>query len=622
MDLTQLQKGRFFYPVLFSLLSLTLYFQCIGFGYVLDDTIVLDQNQFVAKGFAGIWDILSTESFTGYFGEQQQLVAGARYRPLSIVTFAIEQGIFGKLPWLSHLINILLYGICCWLVFLLVKLLQIKRESSEIPWMALLAGIFFLAHPIHTEAVANIKGRDEIMCMLFSLLSVIGLVRQPDGPSTRDQYQSGAWFFLALLSKENAITFLAVMPLVFVFFRNMSLGTSIRSCLWLFIPAVLFLIIRSSVIGFFFDNGQKITDLMNNPFVGMNAGQKFSTILLTLAWYIKLLFVPHPLTHDYYPYHVPKMNPTDIMTLISLILLVTVTIAGYRQRKNNKPVWFAVLYFWFTISIVSNLIFPVGTFMNERFLFMPSFGFVLVLVYILHHYLFGLSSLKRRIALIFSTLLLLFYVGRTMTRVPDWKDSMTLNLAGVNVSKNSARINLFTGVSYFQLYQKDSDLETKRKNLDQALRYIDRALFIFPNYGQALNMKAGILAEYHKMDKDLSLFLENIREIILKKPDLAFIQEYFRYIMKDPNNKHALATFCREIGYDIFYKQKLRYDMGILYMSMAKELRPFNQEYSNELAEIYEAWSRRSSVSTQQKAEFIEKANQLRDPLSEIHLNK
>ena len=111
---------------------------------------------------------------------------------------------------------------------------------------------------------------------------------------------------------------------------------------------------------------------------------------------------------------------------------------------------------------------------------------------------------------------------------------------------------------------KRQDPVLKRKNLDLALRYIDRSLFIFPNYGQGLNMKAGILAEFHKMDKNLDLFLENIKEVILKRPDLAFIQEYFRFLMKDNANRMVLSLFCRDIGYQTFFKAQRRYDMGCL----------------------------------------------------------
>ena len=56
----------------FIALSFILYFQCLTFGYVLDDKLVLSENTFTKKGFAGLWDIFSTDSFQGYFGEQKK----------------------------------------------------------------------------------------------------------------------------------------------------------------------------------------------------------------------------------------------------------------------------------------------------------------------------------------------------------------------------------------------------------------------------------------------------------------------------------------------------------------------------------------------------------------------
>jgi len=620
MDHLKFKGHTYVYLLGFFLLSLLLYVQSLGFGYVLDDTIVLDENKFVAKGFGGIWDILSKESFTGYFGEQKNLVAGARYRPLSIVTFAIELGLFGKNPFISHLINILLYSLAGWAVFRLMVLLKISNTQGPMPWLPLISALLFLTHPIHSEAVANIKGRDEIMCFLFSVLALNALIRYRDQGKTLFAISSAVLFFLALMSKENAITFLAVAPLVLVFFRQSNWTSAIRSSLVLFPSAILFLIIRASVIGFFFDHGQQITDLMNNPFVGMTGAQKFSTILLSLAWYLKLLFIPHPLTHDYYPYHVPKLDPGDGLAILSFLSLAAISFLAYRLGRKHKVAWFAMLYFWITISIVSNVVFPVGTFMNERFLFMPSLGFVMVLAYFIHSAWFSGIRWQRTFATTLLPVLLLLYSVRTMTRVPDWKDAMSLNLAGVKVSKNSARVNLFTGVSYFQLYQKETDQTARKKYLDLALRYIDRSLYIFPTYGQGLNMKAGILAEYHKMDGNLKGFLDNIRDIIIKKPDLAFVHEYLQYLMKSQDNRYELSVFLRELGYEYYFQKMRKYDLGIQFMTMAKEMRPFSMDYAKELAEIYEAYSKKSGLSPQQRDEMLKKAAELRNPLSMTQL--
>ena len=188
-------------------MSFALYRESIGFGYVLDDVIVLSENSFVQKGFKGIKDILSKESFTGYFGTQKDLVAGSRYRPLSIVSFAIEHEFLGNYPAASHLINILLYAFTACLIFRLFQLFNISKPDS--PWylaLPFIGALLFVAHPIHSEAIANIKGRDEILCLLFAIAALISWIRYYDTKSKVHAGASMVWFCLALFSKENAVT--------------------------------------------------------------------------------------------------------------------------------------------------------------------------------------------------------------------------------------------------------------------------------------------------------------------------------------------------------------------------------------------------------------------------------
>ncbi|MBK7008836.1 MAG: hypothetical protein IPH36_09500 [Saprospiraceae bacterium] len=133
--------------------GLFIYYQTANYGYVLDDQIVITDNQFTKKGFSGIYEILSTESMTGYFGAQQNLVQGNRYRPLSLVTFAMEYGIFNELkPGVSHVINLLLYILSCVFILRLVQLL-IPDKKPLMGWfdMGFAAALLYLVHPIHVE---------------------------------------------------------------------------------------------------------------------------------------------------------------------------------------------------------------------------------------------------------------------------------------------------------------------------------------------------------------------------------------------------------------------------------------------------------------------------------------
>ena len=144
--------------------------------YALDDAIVITKNQHVEKGLSGIPDILKNDTFQGFFGSQQDLVAGGRYRPLSLITFAIEYQFFGLNPVVGHFINIVIYAI---IVVLLLLVLRELIPNANNQWLkiAWLTAFLFAIHPIHTEAVANIKGRDELMTLLFALLAWLSVFK-------------------------------------------------------------------------------------------------------------------------------------------------------------------------------------------------------------------------------------------------------------------------------------------------------------------------------------------------------------------------------------------------------------------------------------------------------------
>jgi len=166
-------------PALVVLLfSTLLYVSTASFNYVLDDKIVYTENAYVKDGFKGIKKILGSESFEGYFGEQKKLVAGARYRPLSIASFAAEFAILGQSARTSHLINVLLYGLNCLLLFRVFAMLYKNKDDFHPIWnVAFVGTMLFAAHPLHVECVANVKGRDEILTLIACLGTMYFAIR-------------------------------------------------------------------------------------------------------------------------------------------------------------------------------------------------------------------------------------------------------------------------------------------------------------------------------------------------------------------------------------------------------------------------------------------------------------
>ena len=90
--------------ILLGLIAFLLYSNTINFAYVLDDSAAIVENQFVKKGIAGIPDLLKSD-----FWHFSNLQLGY-YRPLSLITFAIEQQFFNSNPHISHFVNVLIYA--------------------------------------------------------------------------------------------------------------------------------------------------------------------------------------------------------------------------------------------------------------------------------------------------------------------------------------------------------------------------------------------------------------------------------------------------------------------------------------------------------------------------------
>ncbi|MCZ2338305.1 MAG: hypothetical protein LC127_08890 [Chitinophagales bacterium] len=585
--------------VILMVLSFVLYYKCIPYNYVLDDQIVITDNQYTKKGFSGLWDILTTESFQGYFGEKKDLVQGNRYRPLSIMTFAIEYGIIGDLnPSVSHVINILLYGLTG-ILLMMVLVMMFRNYKSRFWWFSIpfLTAIFFIGHPIHTEAVANIKGRDEIMSMLFSLLALYSGMRFMDVSGKKWLITSAVAYFLGLLSKENAITFLAVIPLTIYFFSHTDWSKLKKLILWLLITTILYLVLRANTAGMPV-GGQEIKDLMNNPFLGMTPAEKFGSIMYTLGKYIALLVWPHPLSHDYYPYAIPKISIFAIIPAIAFIGYVAMGYFGIKGLKTKSVYAYAILFYLITLSIVSNIFINLGTFMNERFVFMSSAGFCLAVAYLLSAQLPKWFKGGQIAAYLIAGLMLIGYGAKTMVRVPVWKDALSLNQAAVAVSSNSARANSFMSTALFDNYKETltpntyKTLTDKQRNLlDWAEYYANKAVEIVPDYQNANLMLVGVATERYKSSHDIERYIINMKPIILRRPDISFIKEFSEYL-KNKGHDDKLFPFYLEVGKELSQFTDKRRDWSIQYLGYAYDIQPMNKQVNEALANAYELLGR------------------------------
>ncbi len=488
-----------------------LYGNTIFNKYALDDAIVITKNQFTKKGIKGIPKILSTEFFTGFFGKKKNLVSGGRYRPLSVVTFAMEYELFGENPHISHFINILLYITTGFLLYIVLSLLFASPPTPKtffnLPLtISILATLLWFFHPIHTEVVANIKGRDEILSLLFALLSMYYYIKYFKDGKMYYLFISSISLFLGLLSKETAITFLFLIPFsVWLFNIQSDIRKQIIPFIILFLFTLVYLIIRIKIVGLPTSNIP--AELMNNPFLHSTVSQKFATIFFTFLIYFKLLFFPHPLTYDYYPYHIHLTDFSNPLVIFSIIINLGLIILALYLLKKNKIISFAIIFFYTTFFLVSNLLFPVGVFMNERFMFTPSIGFAIILAY----FLLKIKNEKVTKGILLTIFLL--STIKTISRNKDWYNDFTLFTHDVKTSYDSAKSNTSAGGVLIDSAKNEPNFDIRKQMFTQSKRYLKRAISIHPKYIDALILLGNAYYEDNRQIDSTWIYYKKILKI-------------------------------------------------------------------------------------------------------------
>lgn len=476
--------------LIMALAGTFLYLQTVTFDYTQDDAIVVTENMYTTKGVSGIAGLFGHDTFYGYFKDQNKmrLVSGGRYRPMTPAMFAVEYALVGPKPWLSHFINALSYGLLCWILFGCIReILSWRFSHGPAVQTSVLTTLIFAVHPIHTEAVANIKGRDEIVAAMGALMGLWLIVRSLKEEKNAMSLRIGAAlaFFIGILSKENVITFLAVVPMTLWWCVSKPKEGWVKT-LWPVVAAcVIFLLLRGTVTGW--SPGETPKELMNNPFLKIenntympfSFGEKSATIVYIMGKYVQLLFFPYPLTHDYYPRAIEIMHWGQPLVLLSFLFwlgLLYVVIRGWR----NKSVWaYGILYYCFTMSITSNIVFPVGTNMSERFAFLPSVGFALIAGYALNQLL---QSSYRKPAMTVGAVICILLAGWTVIRSQVWKDNHTLFSTDVRQGTRSAKLLNAAGGDLITQSQVTKDTTLRKEMLVEAQGYLKQALEIHPNY--------------------------------------------------------------------------------------------------------------------------------------------
>jgi protein O-mannosyl-transferase len=457
--------------------------------YAFDDGIVIQKNEYVQQGLRGVARIFSTdvyESFYSQMGATQQLLGG-RYRPLSVFTFALEQQLFGSsekvkpeddVAFVRHLVNVLLS------ILSVVLLLQLLRRYllKESPHAAFLACLVFLIHPLHTEVVANVKSRDEILSFLFIILTFLAVFRYRETKRTSQLAWGLLFYFLALLAKEYAISLIALIPLSLWIVRKETWVKSIKTVLPFLGVALVYLLLRYAVVGV--GSTHENLDVLNNPYKFATAPEKWATRVEILDRYLKLLLLPYPLSSDYSYNAIPYSHFGDPKVWLSLFLHGSL-IAGTIILILRRSLWaFALAFYLIHLFLVSNFVADIGATMGERLIYHSSFGFALAVALLFGWAISHVQSERRKtmVTVAVSLLLVVPCLAIVIPRNAQWKNDTSLFIADARTVPDSALATGNAGKAYLDLAERPEYRAEANELLKKSIPFSERAISIHPGY--------------------------------------------------------------------------------------------------------------------------------------------
>jgi tetratricopeptide (TPR) repeat protein len=472
---------------LIAIFTLMLYGNTIPNHYGFDD-IYVTNNEEVKGGVSAIPAMFSS-LYANLYEDGKDLKFG--YRPIVKSSFALEYSIFGSNPHVSHLINILLYLLTGLILFALLN----RMFKGFSPGFNFFIVLIFLAHPAHTEVVASLKNRDEILSLLGALGALHFVLNFSEGKSWLNLIPALVVMMIAYLAKPTVLVFIAIFPLAMFLFTNYKWWRIILVTV-LFISAIAFVAI---VPRFFLPPAQRPVQFIENPlYFETSFWYRLAAGLNVLFFYLKLLIVPFPLRF-YYGYNmIPVAGWADIHVIISLVIHLGLFSIALIYIRRFKELSFAILIYLATIFAFSNIFKPPMGIVADRFLYYPSIGFSIMLVWLIYRMLKlkpehqSLKVFPPKASFFLLLILGVFFV-MTVSRNRSWDTPESLFEADMPKLENSARANfIYAGTmrahALNSIAKKEGfNLETKNK-IEKVFKHLNLATSIYPGYYQAWNM--------------------------------------------------------------------------------------------------------------------------------------
>jgi len=518
--------------IIFGLISFLFYGNSISNGYSLDDELVTTtdrkEHQNVEKGISGIKSIFTSNYAID--GKQNY-----EYRPIVTLSYAIEKSVFGESSnrvHISHFINVVLYAVCGILLFQLLQVLFQQKAS-------LFSGLvvcLFLIHPIHSEVVNNLKNRDEILSLIFAVLSAIYTFKYIDKQKWYFLLHASILLILSLLSKKSNLPFVVLIPLMIWFFRKLEWKKLSLVFVVLFVAQYSMKFMKSGLLE---KDKTRFFSYIENPLFELGLLERIPMYFSSNLFYIQKFILPYPLNF-YYGYNsIPLVGFNGWQFILGLIILIIGLFFAIRGILKKSLLSFGILFFLLAIGGAANLINPMVGIVAERFAFTATFGLCILVVWGAFQ-LFSIElkeqSWNKKLAMPFVLLAIPFFIF-SFQRNKDWNSKLSLYLADSENMKSSAKVNSLLGTEFqeavYDIQQNGNEtFQEMMQKVDSSILFYKRSLVVYPKYESSLN-NIGVLNYSFKYE-----YLEAISSF---QKSVAFNKKYYEGTLNIGNSYAKLA---------------------------------------------------------------------------------
>ncbi|XP_065645098.1 protein O-mannosyl-transferase TMTC4 isoform X2 [Hydra vulgaris] len=475
--------------------------------FTFDDNSAILLNEDI-RSHTSVWQVFQND----FWGTSiRSNISHKSYRPLTVLSFKLDYFLAGGYkPWGFHLVNIVLHTINSIFILQVFSVLfggiRISSDGRKIftsPKASLLCGILFAIHPIHTESVAAIVGRADLLCCTSFILSFLCY-------SKHCYLDNGTWkYFLmsiilcavSMFFKEQGITILGVCvgyELVMIMklnnidnICNISQQKSLKRILLLTIWGLGLLLFRIYIMS---------SSLPNFSFQD-NPGSFQKSLIVRVYNYIYhysiniwLLLSPHWLCFDWAMGCIPIVGSLTDLRLFAPMFMILCFSSICLKTLLNLKIYFMRCFAMGVIFMVvpflpsTNIFFRVGFVIAERNLYIPSIGF-LMLVVLGTVVLCSTVRLKMLVAFFWKLLIIIFFL-KSYNRASKWLNEMDLFTSGLEVCPLNAKVHYNIG-----------KVNQDKGNLDEAIKAYHEAIRLDSSYDQPLNNLGNIYKEKNMLQE-------------------------------------------------------------------------------------------------------------------------